>query len=280
MSIRRIGIVHPGEMGISIGAALSGNGHAVYWASEGRSAATRVRAEKHQLQDARTLANLCATCDLIVSICPPAAAEAVADAVLCRKYAGMYLDANAIAPARVVGMNERMNAAGVRFVDGAIIGGPAWTRGTTGLYVSGEGSQEIAGCFAGGPFETVILDGEPGRASALKMCYSAYTKGSTALLAAILATAQTLGVREALYTQWDQDDAGFSSRTEKRVRNVTKKAWRFSGEMDEIAATFRAAGLPGEFHAGAAEIYRRLAGFKDVQDLPPLADVIGTLRNQ
>lgn len=278
MSIRRIGILHPGEMGISIAAALLGSGHAVYWASEGRSAATRARAEKHNLQDAQTLAALCATCDLIVSICPPDAAESVAQQALAHGCAGTYLDANAIAPERVARIHEMLRAGRVQFVDGAVIGPPGWTRGTTRLYLSGAEAGAVAECFAETPFETRILKGEPGGASALKMCYSAYTKGSTALLAAILATAEKLDVREELYREWDTDDAGFAGQTEKRVLNSTRKAWRFSGEMDEIAATFHAAGLPGEFHAAAAEVYRRLAGFKGISDLPALAEVLQALQ--
>ncbi|MCK7519679.1 MAG: DUF1932 domain-containing protein [Ignavibacteriales bacterium] len=44
---------------------------------------------------------------------------------------------------------------------------------------------------------------------------------------------------------------------------MTAKAWRFEGEMHEIASTFEGAGLPDGFHEAAAEIYHRMAGFKD-----------------
>jgi hypothetical protein len=47
--------------------------------------------------------------------------------------------------------------------------------------------------------------------------------------------------------------------------------------MDEIAATFRQAGVPGEFHATAATLYRRMAHFKDAPETPPLEDVLATL---
>ena len=47
--------------------------------------------------------------------------------------------------------------------------------------------------------------------------------------------------------------------------------------MDEIAATFRAAGLPGEFHDAAAEIYARLAQFKGAEALPELDAVLHAL---
>jgi hypothetical protein len=112
------------------------------------------------------------------------------------------------------------------------------------------------------------------------MCYAAYTKGTTALLGAILATAESLGVREALAEQWNHDNPGFAEATDLRVRRVTAKAWRFAGEMEEIAATFRASGQPGEFHAAAAEVYRRLARFKDAPATPALEEVLAALLNE
>jgi hypothetical protein len=114
-------------------------------------------------------------------------------------------------------------------------------------------------------------------ASALKMCYAAYTKGTTALLCAILATAEAFDVRETLQTQWAEADAAFVEHTSQRVRQVTAKAWRFVGEMEEIATTFREAGLPGEFHTAAAIIYQRLAHFKDAGQMPALEDVLVAL---
>jgi hypothetical protein len=107
--------------------------------------------------------------------------------------------------------------------------------------------------------------------------YTSYTKGTTALLCGILATAQALGVRSELETQWSRDWSNFGVQAGERVRNVTTKAWRFAGEMAEIAATFREAGMPGEFHAAAEMIYRRIAGFKDAPSTPALEEVLEKL---
>ena len=109
------------------------------------------------------------------------------------------------------------------------------------------------------------------------MCYAAYTKGTTALLCAILATAEDLGVRRDLEQHWQRDDPQFADEVAQRVRQVTAKAWRFAGEMEEIASTFRAAGMPGEFHAAAASVYRRLADFKAARATPALEDVLAAL---
>jgi hypothetical protein len=109
------------------------------------------------------------------------------------------------------------------------------------------------------------------------MCFAAYTKGTTALLSAILATAEKLNVRAELENQWSRGGSDFAVQTQNRVRRVTAKAWRFAGEMEEIAATFEAAGLPGGFHLAAHEVYQRMAQFKDAPEVPELAEVLQSL---
>jgi len=277
MKTQHIGILHPGAMGISIAASAQNSGHQVYWASEGRGSATQERAAKFGLRDVRTLAALCAECPILISVCPPHAAEDVARSVRETGFNGLYVDANAISPERTIRIGQAMADAGISFVDGGIIGEPAWKPGSTWLYLAGLRAAEIAGCFSAGPLETNVLGPTIGKASALKMCFAAYTKGSVALLCAILGTAENLGVREALFQQWRRDDADFPDSVSKRIRNVTGKAWRFVGEMEEISSTFRDAGLPGEFHAAAAAIYRRLVQFKDASAAPSLEDVLSAL---
>ncbi|MGC9371644.1 MAG: NAD(P)-binding domain-containing protein, partial [Paracoccaceae bacterium] len=100
MTSLNIGFLHPGSMGISLAASAQNSGHTAYWVSEGRSDATRARAEAHDLVDASTLDALCKRVDVIVSICPPHAAETVAANVAACGFGGLYLDANAISPGR------------------------------------------------------------------------------------------------------------------------------------------------------------------------------------
>ena len=273
----KTGIINPGLMGICVAATVQNSGHEVFWASEGRSPKTRERAEKFNLSDAGSLTALCGTCPVIISVCPPHAAEDMAQQVLAHGFKGIYLDVNAISPQRTIRIGEMMRQAGVDFVDGGIIGFPVWERGKTWVYLSGEKAPEAAEFFSGGPLETGLVGSEVGKASALKMCYAAYTKGTTALLCGILATAQELGVRKELEIQWSRDWAGFGEQAGERVRGVTAKAWRFAGEMAEISSTFREAGLPGDFHAAAEKIYRRIAGYKDAPETPALEEVLETL---
>lgn len=273
----RIGILHPGEMGISIAASAKNSGCDVYWTSEGRSANTRERAAKFGLLEAPTLEELCRACPIVMSVCPPHAAEALATSVSRLGFQGLFVEANAIAPQRTIQIGEALTGAGVTFVDGGIVGLPAWKPRTTCLYLSGPRAAEVAACFAAGPLDTKILGDEIGKASALKMCYAANTKGTVALLAAILTTAEKLGVREALFDRWRQEDPQLPDQVYRRIQANTPKAWRFVGEMGEISRTFSAAGAPGEFHQGAADIYERLARFKDAKTLPTLEEILDAL---
>jgi len=273
-----VGILHPGEMGVSIAVSARNGGHAVLWVSAGRGPQTLQRAREHSLVEVSSLAELCRTCSIIISVCPPHAAEAVAKQVLDCSFKGLYADVNAIAPQRATRLAEGMEARGITFVDGGIIGGPAWEVGKTWLYLSGLEAEKVAHCFSAGPLQTEIVGDRVGQASALKMCYSAYSKGTAALLCATLGAAESLEVREELERQWSRDEAGSAEQATQRARRVTAKAWRFAGEMEEIAATFEVAGMPSGFHAAAADIYRRLADFKDQTTTPSLSEVLTALQ--
>ncbi|MCP4140668.1 MAG: NAD(P)-dependent oxidoreductase [Chloroflexi bacterium] len=273
----KIGFLHPGAMGISLAASAKNSGHEAYWISDERSKETRERAEKHQLVDAKSLSHLTQTCSVIVSICPPAAAEDLAKSVAALSFDGLYLDANAISPQRALRIQEIVENTGARFVDGSVIGGPAWKPNNTWLQLSSDYAQEIVQLFSKGPLETNIIGTEIGKASALKMAYAAYSKGTTALLAAILATAEKFNVRNELEAQWAKYEPDFVEEAHARTKRVTAKAWRFAGEMDEIAESFAEAGLPSGFHEAAGEIYQRLADFKGAEKIPELETVLEEL---
>lgn len=272
-----IGVLHPGQMGSMVALSLQNSGNGVYWVSAGRSSATRQRAAEMGLIDANSFAELCRTCSVIVSVCPPEFADDVAANVLENSFHGLYVDANAISPQRARRMEIRLREAGVSFVDGGIIGPATRIPGRTWIYLSGENASEAAQCFTGGPIQPKVIEGGAGQASAFKMCYAAYNKGTTALLCAVLAAAERLGVRSLLQEQWQTGSSEFAPReAPKTVARAAPKAWRFAPEMREIADTFDAAGVPPGFHRAAAEMFSRLSGFKDEPD-PDFEEIIRAL---
>jgi hypothetical protein len=234
-----VGLLHPGEMGAAVGRCLQANRHDVLWASDGRSAATRARAET--LRDVGTVTALAAEAELILSVCPPHAALDVAREV--EGFDGVYVDANAISPMRA----KEVATIQPRFVDGGIVGGPPDEPGTT-LYLSGSGAASVAVLFVGTNLEPrVVAD-----ASAIKMAYAAWSKGSAAMLLAIRDVARHFGVEE----EWELAAPELAKRLPRAEHAAATKGWRWSGEMEEIADTFTAAGQPDGFHRAAARIYR------------------------
>jgi len=234
----QIALLHPGEMGAAVAASLPGP---VWWVPEGRSEATAERA-KHAgmkpIDDPRAA-------DVILSVCPPDNALEVARSVA--GFTGLYVDANAISP-----MTSRDVAAALpeaTFVDGGIIGPPPRSAGTTRLYLSGAEAATVAALFA----DTIIDARIVADASAMKMVYASWTKGSQALLLSARATARELGVETELLAEWE--DLGLNPEGAERARRT--KGWRWVGEMEQIADTFAAAGQPDGFHRAAADVFRQ-----------------------
>ncbi len=280
MTSKRIGLLHPGEMGASIGAAARAAGTRVSWASAGRSDASRRRAAEAGIEDAHTPAALAARSDVVISVCPPEAAKSVAESIVGTGFTGIFVDANAVSSTTARDLASVVEDAGAHFVDGGIIGPPARRQGTTRLYLSGTEASSVASAFQGSLMAAVVIGPRPGAASALKMSYAAWTKGSAALLTAIRALAHAEGVEAALLEEWALSKPGLEARSAAGARDNAFKAWRFAGEMREISATFADAGVPGDFHEGAAQIFERLSQFKDRAEVPEIDEVLDVLLNQ
>lgn len=272
MSQVTVGVVHPGEMGASVGAAARRGGAEVVWASEGRSASTQARATADGPRDVGTLQKLVAVSDIILSVCPPGAAADVAHAVASYRFSKMYVDANAVSPATARQVGAIVERGGATFVDGSIIGPPARSPGSTRLYLSGPSAQQVVVLFTAGPLEAIVLEAEAGAASALKVAFASYTKGTMALLMAIRAFARAEGVDAALLQEWERTLPVLPSQSAGAVSGSARKAWRFVGEMEEMAQAFTATGLPDGFHRAAAALYGRLGRYKDADQPPSLEE--------
>jgi 3-hydroxyisobutyrate dehydrogenase-like beta-hydroxyacid dehydrogenase len=257
-----VGLLHPGAMGAAVGTALVGAGRRVRWDPTGRSPATARRADQAGLVAADDLPGLVAASDIVLSVCPPHAAVEVAEAVAGtgRLDGRSYVDANAVAPATARRIAGLIAGAGGRYVDGGIIGPPPAPGRPCRLVLSGPHAAGLLRDLAApdGGLQVELLAGDTA-ASALKMAYAAWTKGTAALLLAIRATARREGVEDALVAEWARSSPEPLDRSEAAAVAALAKGWRWVAEMEEIARTFADAGLPGGFHEAAAEVYRRSA---------------------
>jgi Domain of unknown function (DUF1932) len=258
-----VGLLHPGAMGATLARGIAGA--ELLWCPDGRSAATRRRAEAAGLRPC-ALDELLDAADVVISICPPAAAEGVAGSL--RGFTGTFVDANAVSPMR----KARLGAPFAdRFVDGSVIGGAG---GPVRLYLAGERAAEAAALFAG---DVTAVDLGPGigRASRLKMAYAHYQKGSRALAAASHALVADTDLAEHLLAEGERIRVAALARPGE-LPGVAARAWRWGPEMLEIADTLEAHGLPGGLARGAADAFARWADYKDAE--PPAAEALARLR--
>lgn len=256
-----VGLLHPGEMGAAVGGCLVTAGHTVLWDPAGRSRATTGRALAAELTGTG-LDSVVSRSSVILSVCPPHAALDVARQVAAARFGGVYVDANAISVATAARVASVVTAAGATYVDGGIIGPPPENAGHTRLYLCGERAAEVRALFARSALDARIAEGthgEPYAASAVKMAYAAWTKGTGALLLACRALARAEGVERTLLEEWRLSQPALPAQSERSADAAAAKGWRWVAEMEEIAASMAAAGLPPGFHQAAAEIFDRAA---------------------
>jgi 3-hydroxyisobutyrate dehydrogenase-like beta-hydroxyacid dehydrogenase len=253
-----VGLLHPGEMGAAVGGCLVSVGHEVLWDPAGRSRATTGRALAAELTGV-TFDHLIAKSAVIFSICPPHAALDVARQVAEAGYAGFYVDANAVSVATAQQVAAVVTAAGATYVDGGLIGQPPEAAGHTRFYLSGPQANEVRALFSRSRLDARIAEGPPYAASSVKMAYAAWTKGSSALLLAARALARASGVERTLLAEWQLSQPNLTAQSERSAAAAAAKGWRWIGEMEEVAASMGAAGLPDGFHEAAAELFDRAA---------------------
>jgi 3-hydroxyisobutyrate dehydrogenase-like beta-hydroxyacid dehydrogenase len=259
-----IGLLHPGRMGAAIGAQLRTAGASVVWCPEGRSQDTSNRAVASDLQAVETLDDLLKLSDIVLCVCPPAAAEDVAEQVAVRRFRGLYVEANAISPQRATRIAARLTDGGARVIDACIFGPPPSSESTVRFYLSGPDPElrSVAALFTGTQVTAFPMNGEIGKASALKLTLSAYQKVSRALAAVAYALADHHGLRDEVLTE-SQHFSRSAINDPGYLPSVAARAWRWEPEMAEVAEMLGAAGLPEEFSHAAASVFRHWCDDKD-----------------
>lgn len=262
MAVKTVGLLSPGDMGHTTGEVLHQNGLRVLTCLAGRSERTRMLAQKAGFEDTPDLETLVRSVDMLLCILVPSealgVARKVADAVRATGADLLYVDCNAVSPQTTREIGRVIEAAGARYADGGIIGPPPKKPGTTRFYTSGPGAEEFAQLNQYG-LDVRVLPGEAGQASGLKMCFAAMTKGLQALGMELMIAARAMGLEEALKAEQQGSLDGVIRWMEGASPRMPPKAYRWVGEMEEIAATFEQLGMTPKIFQGAAEMYDFIA---------------------
>ncbi|GAA2775229.1 DUF1932 domain-containing protein [Saccharopolyspora taberi] len=253
------GLLHPGEMGAAVGAEIRRNGHDVVWCPEGRSARSSRRAQDADLRAVGDLGTMLDQCDVVLSICPPAAAEDVAREVAEAGYRGIFVDANAISPQTLLRVADVVAVGGAEVVDASIIGPPPKPRRNRArLHLSGApGHLDVVASLVSGTAVQPVRHGDRlGAASAVKMAFASFQKSSRVLAGLAHALADEHGVGEALLEEAELMSGRILAERDF-VPNVAARAWRWGPEMAEVADTLRGAGLPPDLAESTAAVLAR-----------------------
>jgi 3-hydroxyisobutyrate dehydrogenase-like beta-hydroxyacid dehydrogenase len=256
-----VAVVAQGAMGAGVGARLVERGLRVVTSLEGRSegSARRAKAAGMVAVSDQELARA----DFFLSILPPSdalgLAERMAGLIGPSNHKPVYVDCNAVSPPTKVEIGHVVVKAGSPFVDAGIIGGPP-KAGYDGpsIYASGPEAARFASLSDFGLVVRVI-DGPLGAASAMKMSYAGITKGLTALGAMMLLAAKRGGVAEGLRAELEHSQPALLSWLQRSIPAMYSKAYRYVGEMEEIADYVGEDGSARDTFDAFAEFYIRLA---------------------
>ncbi|MGW7673866.1 DUF1932 domain-containing protein [Streptomyces sp. NPDC054775] len=271
-----VGILHPGTMGAAVAACAGTNAAAIVWCQAGRSTASVERAAQFGLTPVARLAELLDGSDIVISLCPPAAAEDLARDVAEHRFAGVYVEANAISPERVQRIATLLEP-DATVVDGGVVGSPPVGGKTPTLYLSGRAdtTERLEALFAGTAVRTAVLGTEIGKASALKLSYASFQKTSRLLVALAIGMAREHGVDQELIEVASRRTDSYLSEPEY-IAKTAARAWRWGLELEEAADALAAVGLPPEMLRAAASTLARWNDAKDDSSLT-LTDALDRL---
>jgi 3-hydroxyisobutyrate dehydrogenase-like beta-hydroxyacid dehydrogenase len=271
-----VGILNPGSMGAAVAACAASNAAEVLWCEAGRSPASAARAAQFGLMAVAGLGELLERSDIVISLCPPAAAEDLARDVAAHGFAGVFVEANAISPERAHRIAALL-APEATVVDGGVVGSPPVGGKTPTLYLSGPAAatERLEALFAGTAVQTAVLGTEVGKASALKLAYASFQKTSRVLVALAIGMAREHGVDQELLEVASRRTDSYLSEPQY-IAKTAARAWRWGPELEEAADTLAAAGLPPQMLRAAASTLARWHDAKDDSSLT-LADALDRL---
>lgn len=284
-----IGVLSIGDMGMAIAKLLVAKGFSVATNCSGRSKDTKERAKAAQVADLRLDTDLVRECDVILSIVPPRDAAATAQRIIdamqlvTKKASPLYLiDMNAVAPSTIRAIAKRISSAqvAIELIDGSILGGPPHSAGespgTDSPTAAAVGGWNVPSIPTSGPVKVADIPGygvrlaealnvkhvggEVGASSGLKMCFASLSKGYAAVAVQSFTTAERMGVLGPLREAMGDIVPSRVRQTEDALVGMPPKAYRWVGEMEEIARTHaEQGGFEDTLFRGAAGVFRAVA---------------------
>jgi putative dehydrogenase len=284
MAFQRIGILSIGEMGYHWAQLLGSHGVEVLTYDKDRGEVSRKRAENAGVKSVPSMAELVKSSELIVSIVVPSAAKRVAAKVgRAVAKAGrsdlLFLDANAISPMTADAVAAILAPAGVKFVDGCIIGAAAKIGKGTIVYASGPEADRLRALESFG-IPLRVLGPHTSQASAFKVVYAGLTKGLQGLFVELLLGARRYGLLDPIRAQYRESFPGLLDKVAPSIIGLRIHAGRRAEEMNELKRTFNHYGLKTLMAPAVEKVLKAIAAL-DLDEASEAGsregDLLGTL---
>ena len=256
-----VAIVAPGNMGAAIAKRLSEHGVKVLTTLEGRSGASKARADSAGME--AVAPERLTEAEFLLSILPPGSAlsfaERMAPALRDAQRKPVFVDCNAVSPATVERISAVIGATGAPFIDASIIGFPPVAgRASPHIYACGEHAVRLTTLSAHG-LDIRVLEGPVGAASALKMCYAGINKGVAAIATAMILAATRAGAAPALRQELSESLPDLLDSLNRQIPDMLPKAYRWVAEMQEIAAFAGDDATAADIFTAFSKLYDRVS---------------------
>jgi 3-hydroxyisobutyrate dehydrogenase-like beta-hydroxyacid dehydrogenase len=265
-----VGLVGYGEVGRILAEDLRAQGVTVSAFDlklDGPAAAPlREHAAARGVQLQASHAALAEAAHLVISAVTASQAVAVAQACApALRVGAFYLDVNSASPGAKIRAAGLVDAAGGRYVEGAVMTSIPPYRIKVPLLLGGGHATALSPLLNALGFASKVTSEKLGVASATKMCRSVMIKGLEAMVIESFTAARAHGVEDAVIASlyetfpgidWEKQAAYFFQR-------VIEHGRRRSEEVREVAETVREAGLTPWSATGTAE---RQAWVADLAD--------------
>ncbi|MDK9702124.1 MAG: DUF1932 domain-containing protein [Sulfuritalea sp.] len=266
-----IGLVGYGEVGRILAEDLRARGVANILACDIKlggpdDAPLRAHATQYGVRLTASHAELAAGADLVISAVTASQAVPVAvSSASTLRPGAWFLDFNSASPGAKIKAAALVDAAGGRYVEGAVMTSIPPYRIRVPLLLGGASAAELAPLLKELGFAAKVASEKLGVASATKMCRSVMIKGLEAMVIESFTAARAYGVEDAVVASlyetfpgidWEKQGAYFFQR-------VIEHGRRRSEEVREVAETVREIGLVPWSAQGTAE---RQAWVADLAD--------------
>lgn len=232
------------------------------------AAPLQAHAQQHGVELLASAAALAQQADCIISAVT--ASQTVAAAQACAagigaKAAPFFLDFNSASPGSKQAAAAAIDAAGGRYVEGAVMTSVPPYRIRVPLLLGGRHASALQALLQPLGFAAQVASERLGVASATKMCRSVMIKGLEAMVIESLTAARHYGVEDAVLASLQETFPGLDWQAQASYffQRVIAHGRRRSEEMAESAHTVREAGLPAFSAQGTTE---RQAWMADLAD--------------